>query len=75
MKNKYGGHAVSIYGGDPTIRNSSFKKSRRAIYVSNNGNSILENLTFGVGDDANECNIFKGNECINPLPEPNPDDD
>lgn len=58
---------VLISGNSPIIKNSLFKKNGYGIRI-NSGSPILSDLIFGTGEEANFCNIFQNNECINPIP-------
>ncbi len=65
--NRYGGAGISANEGDNSIiSNSLFKKHKYGLYI-NSENTVLENLSFGTGEEANECNIYKINQCINPI--------
>ena len=61
--------ALLIDGDSPTIKNSTFKDNYYGIYIQS-GEPLLESLTFGTGEEANECNIYKDGKCINPSPSP-----
>jgi parallel beta-helix repeat protein len=66
----YGGSGLVVSGGSPGIKNSTFKKHRYAINIRDGGVPILENLIFGTGGEANECNIFQESQCIDSVPTP-----
>jgi len=59
---------VYVSGGSPTIQNSLFKKNGYGIRIQDDGDPSLVDLVFGIGDEANVCNIYKENKCIDPLP-------
>jgi len=62
--NQYGGMGIGVSAGTPAIKNSIFKKHKYGIYIRDGGTPILENLIFGTGDEANDCNIFQESQCI-----------
>jgi len=68
--NQYGGYGIGVEGGNSFIKNSLIKKHRYGIHIRDEGEPVLENLIFGTDDEANDCNIFKEGQCINPPPEP-----
>ena len=68
--NQYGGMGIGIMGGTPSIRNSLFESHRYGLYIRDEASPILENLIFGIGDEANDCNIYFNNQCLPAWPEP-----
>lgn len=57
------GKAVYLQGGNPTIKNSTFKNNYYGIYIISEGNPVLENLSFGTDDEKNTCEIYKTGKC------------
>jgi hypothetical protein len=69
LRYSYYGTGVSIDGGSPTIKNSTFKNNYYGIYIQSGEPTLdLESLTFGTGEEKNNCNIYKNGECINKSP-------
>jgi len=68
--NQYGGMGIGIIGGTPIIRGSIFKKHRYGLYIRDEANPIIEDLVFGTGSEANDCNVYINNECLSAWPEP-----
>ena len=59
---------IGIEAGAPNIKDSLIQKNKYGIFIRDGGDPILEDLTFGAGAEANNCNIFQNNQCINPAP-------
>ena len=64
LDNKYG--LFIIENGSAEVSNSSFNNHSTGIYIEN-GTIDLDNIIFGEGDEANNCNIYQ-NGCLNPTP-------
>jgi len=67
--NEYGGWALAVEGGNPSISNSSFENNPVGIYIES-GNPQGANLTFGSGGEANTCNVYSvpSQQCYQGLP-------
>ena len=68
--NQFGGMGIGIMGGAPTIKNSLFKNHRYGLYIRDQADPILEDLIFGTGSEANDCNIYLDGQCLPAWPEP-----
>ena len=67
IDNQYG---VFFYNQSSVeISNSDFKKHQTAIHIGDQDSELdLVNVSFGVGSDANNCNIYQL-VCLDPAPE------